>query len=128
VVIDAAHNYHGIKVLVQALQEYWPEQKKVLLLGMLADKEREKVAAAIAPLAEKAVITKPNSPRAGKWQEVADFVRPYVREVAVEENISRAVDKALELTGQEDMLLITGSIYMVAEARAHLQLMLKNNL
>lgn len=120
VVIDAAHNHHGIKVLVRALKEYWPEKKKVLLLGMLADKEREKVVAEIAPLAEKIVVTKPNSPRAGEWQQVADFVRPYVREVATEENISQAVDKALKLTEEGEMLLITGSIYMVAEARDYL--------
>jgi len=120
VVIDAAHNHHGIKVLVHALKEYWPEKKKVLLLGMLADKEREKVAAEIAPLAEKIVITKPNNPRAGEWQQVAEFVRPYVEKVVMEENIFRAVDKALELTCEGEMLLITGSIYMVSEARKYL--------
>lgn len=120
VVIDAAHNYHGIKVLVQALKEYWPDRKKILMLGMLADKEREKVAGEIAPLAEKIVITKPNSPRAGKWEQVAEFVKPYVREVIVEENISQAVDKALKLAEHGEMLIITGSIYMVSEARAHL--------
>ncbi|WP_335582407.1 folylpolyglutamate synthase/dihydrofolate synthase family protein [Candidatus Formimonas warabiya] len=120
IVIDAAHNHHGIKVLVDALQQYWPDRKKILLLGMLADKEREKVAAEIAPLVEKAVVTKPNSPRAGAWQQVAEFVRPYVKEIAVEENISHAVDLALTWAGSEDMILITGSIYMVAEARAHL--------
>ncbi|MEL7564716.1 MAG: folylpolyglutamate synthase/dihydrofolate synthase family protein [Dehalobacterium sp.] len=120
VVIDAAHNHHGIKVLVHALKEYWPDRKKVLLLGMLADKEREKVAAEIAPLAERIVVTKPNSPRAGEWQQVAEFVRPYVRDVMIEENISRAVDKALRLTKEGEMLLITGSIYMVSEARKYL--------
>lgn len=120
VVIDAAHNHHGIKVLVQALKEYWPHRKKVLMLGMLADKEREKVAEEIAPLAEKVVITKPNSPRAGQWEQVAEFVKPYVSEVIVEENISQAVDRALALTEQGEMLIITGSIYMVSEARAHL--------
>jgi dihydrofolate synthase/folylpolyglutamate synthase len=120
IVVDAAHNYHGVLVLVDSLQEYWPNKKKVLLIGMLADKEREKVAAEIAPLAEKIVVTKPNSPRAGKWEEVADFVRPFVDQVIVEENITRAVDEAIRLAGDDHMVLITGSIYMVSEARAHL--------
>lgn len=120
VVIDAAHNHHGVKVLVDAISQYWPDRKKVLVLGMLADKEREKVVAEIAPLVEKAVVTKPNSPRAGAWQQVADFVRPWVSEVVLEENIDLAVDRALEMVEPGEMLLITGSIYMVAEARAHL--------
>ncbi|WP_089608700.1 bifunctional folylpolyglutamate synthase/dihydrofolate synthase [Dehalobacterium formicoaceticum] len=122
VVIDAAHNHHGIKVLVQALKEYWPEKKKVLLLGMLADKEREKVVSEIAPLADKVVVTKPNNPRAGSWRQVAEFLKDYVDKIEVEENIGQAVDKALALTGEEEMLVITGSIYMVSEARAHLLL------
>ncbi|MGI6679355.1 MAG: bifunctional folylpolyglutamate synthase/dihydrofolate synthase [Dehalobacterium sp.] len=120
VLIDAAHNHHGIKTLVQALKEYWPDKKKVLLLGMLADKEREKVVAEIAPLAEKVVVTKPNNPRAGSWEQLVEFVKAFVDQVEVVENIGQAVDKALDLTARDEMLVITGSIYMVSEARAHL--------
>lgn len=125
VIIDAAHNYHGIKVLVEALNQYWPQEKMVLVLGMLADKEREKVVTEIAPMAHTVIVTKPNNPRAGEWQQVADFVRPLVQEVIVEENIAQAVDKALSSAGKEYMVCITGSIYMVSEARAHL-LKIKN--
>ena len=120
VVIDAAHNHHGVLVLVDALKQYWPQQKKVLVLGMLADKEREKVVAELAPLVDKVVVTKPNNPRAGDWREIADFVRPWVQEVRVEEDIAKAVEMGLALAGDDHMLLITGSIYMVAEARAFL--------
>ncbi|MGI6064885.1 MAG: bifunctional folylpolyglutamate synthase/dihydrofolate synthase [Bacillota bacterium] len=120
VILDAAHNYHGILALIDSLKEYWPDKKKVLLIGMLADKEREKVATEIAPLAEKIVVTKPNSPRAGKWEQVADFVRPFTDKVIVEESITRAVDEVIKLAGDDDMVIITGSIYMVSEARAYL--------
>lgn len=120
VVIDAAHNHHGVLVLVDALKQYWPSQKKVLVLGMLADKEREKVVAEIVPLVDKVVVTKPNNPRAGAWREIADFVRPYVQDVVVEEDIGKAVEIGRALAGDDHMLLITGSIYMVAEARDYL--------
>jgi dihydrofolate synthase/folylpolyglutamate synthase len=120
VVIDAAHNYQGIKVLVDSLKQYWPYEKKILVLGMLADKEREKAVAEIAPLVEKVVVTKPNSPRAGAWYQVADFISVLKKEVILEENISKAVDIALDLAQNDKMVVITGSIYMVAEARAYL--------
>ncbi len=119
-VIDAAHNHQGMKVLVDSLEKYWPKKKKVLLLGILEDKEREKMVKEIVPLVEKAVITKPDSPRTGAWQKVVEFIRPYVKEVIVEENVCRAVDEAVQLAGNEYMVLITGSIYMVAEARAYI--------
>jgi len=119
-VVDAAHNLHGMKVLVDALHQYWPQEKKVLVLGMLADKEREKMVAEIVPLVEQVIVTRPNSPRAGEWQKVADFVRSYGKKVIVEDNIARAVDVAKEIAGKNCMVLITGSIYMISEARVHL--------
>jgi dihydrofolate synthase/folylpolyglutamate synthase len=118
VVIDGAHNLDGAQTLRQALQEFFRYENLILVIGMLGDKEREKVVAELAPLAKVVVVTKPNSPRAGDWQSLADHVRQYVSQVYLFEDIHAAVDKGLSLTGSLDLVCITGSLYMVAEARA----------
>ncbi|MFZ3170579.1 MAG: folylpolyglutamate synthase/dihydrofolate synthase family protein [Carboxydocellales bacterium] len=118
VVIDGAHNLDGAQTLRQALQEFFRYENLILVIGMLGDKEREKVVAELAPLAKVVVVTKPNSPRAGDWQSLADHVRQYVSQVYLFEDIHAAVDKGLSLTGTLDLVCITGSLYMVAEARA----------
>ncbi|MDA8234567.1 MAG: bifunctional folylpolyglutamate synthase/dihydrofolate synthase [Clostridia bacterium] len=119
VVIDGAHNLDGARKLAQALRETFQYRELILVFGMLGDKEREKVVAQLAPLAKRVVITKPNSPRAGDWQQIKQEVDKYVGEVYLIEDIRLAVEKGLALAGEEDLVCITGSLYMVAEAREY---------
>lgn len=117
VIIDVAHNYDGARSLRRALEDYFPGRSLVLVIGMLGDKERTKVAAELAAVARVVVVTKPNSPRAGNWQELAVEAGRHAPEVHVIENIEEAVNKALTLAGPEEMVCVTGSFYMVSEAR-----------
>ena len=120
VVLDGAHNLDGAQTLALALRDLFTYRKLILCIGMLADKERGKILALLGPLADKLVVTKPNSPRAGDWQEMAIEAKKYVSEVYLEEDISRAVDFAISLAEEGDLVCITGSLYMIAEAREHL--------
>lgn len=119
VLVDVAHNYDGAAALAEALKEYFADKKIVLLIGMLADKEREKVLGLLAPLAEAIVVTRPNSPRAGDWEQLAVEARRYLDTVTVEPEIHRAVERACEFAAdiEDGLVCITGSFYMVAEAR-----------
>lgn len=120
VLIDGAHNLDGANTLQHALTKIFKYKKLTYVIGMLADKEREKVLAVLAPLASAIVVTKPKSPRAGNWQEMAKMAGKYCGQVLLEEDIGEAIEKGLSLTGPEDMLCITGSLYMIAEAREYL--------
>jgi dihydrofolate synthase/folylpolyglutamate synthase len=117
VLLDGAHNLHGAYTLRKALSEVFSYKNLILVFGMLGDKEREKVVAQLAPLAKVVIVTKPNSPRAGDWEKIADEVRKHTGEVHLIENIHQAVRKAMEIAGDEDLVCVTGSLYMVAEAR-----------
>ncbi|MDO4542780.1 MAG: bifunctional folylpolyglutamate synthase/dihydrofolate synthase, partial [Bacillota bacterium] len=93
------------------------------LIGMLADKEREKAVALLGPLVDKVVITKPNSDRAGNYEMIAEFFKPYCNEIYLEEKIPDGCELALKLAkeqGDNGIFLITGSLYMVADARGYL--------
>ncbi len=119
-IIDGAHNDHGMAVLTEYLRNHWLGHPIVVLIGMLADKEREKAIALLGPLTDKVVVTRPNSPRAGDYEMIAEFFRPYCDEIYLEEAIPDAVAKAQSLAkaaGEDALLLITGSLYMVADAR-----------
>lgn len=117
VIIDAAHNFDGAVSLRKAIEEYFPGKNLYLVLGMLGDKERSKVVAELAPGAAAVVVTKPNSPRAGDWELLADEARKYVGRVEMIENIPGAVRAGIAMAGPGDLVVITGSFYMVAEAR-----------
>ncbi len=123
VLIDAAHNFDGAVTLADALLQYFKDKKIVLVIGMLADKEREKVMKRLASLAEVVVVTKPNSPRAGDWRQLASEAKLHIPQVEIEPDIAKAVIKAINLAGADHLVCITGSFYMVAEAR---QVVLEN--
>lgn len=116
VLLDGAHNVDGARVLGQALPLYQRE-RLVLCLGMLADKEREKVVSMLVPFADEVVITRPNSPRAGDWESLARLAERYGKTVTRIENPKEAVIFALTRLGEKDMLCVTGSLYMLADAR-----------
>lgn len=117
VIIDVSHNHDGARTLSAALKEIYHYRRLILVLGMLGDKEREKVVAELAPLASMVIITKPLNPRAGDWKALADETRKYVDRVLVIEEICDAVTAALNEAQSDDMICITGSFYMVADAR-----------
>ncbi len=122
-IIDGAHNDHGMGVLTTYLRDHYSNRKMVVLIGMLADKEREKAIALLGPLADRVVVTRPNSPRAGDYEMIAEFFKPYCDEIYLEEQIPAACEKAQRLAreiGDDALLLITGSLYMVADARGYL--------
>jgi len=125
VVLDGAHNMAGAEKLCLALEKYFSYKNIVLVLGMLADKEREKIVKRLVPAAKAVVVTKPNSFRSQNWRRVADLSAKYLSDIFVYENVSDAVDKAIEIANKEDVVCITGSLYMLADARERI-LELKN--
>ncbi|ABO51062.1 FolC bifunctional protein [Desulforamulus reducens MI-1] len=119
-ILDGAHNHAGAIALKKALESCFPSQKIIFVLGMLADKERSKVVAELAPLSKAVVVTRSNNPRAGDWRKLADYVRTYIEDVIVVENVAEAINQALGHVKESEILCITGSLYMIAEARAYL--------
>lgn len=118
ILIDGAHNVESMTALRNALLDYFPDRKIVAVLGMLADKEREQAMAVILPHISKAVITRPPNDRAGDWQKLANIAEAYNVPAECIEDISEAVKRGKELQGKGELLVISGSLYLIADARA----------
>lgn len=116
VLIDGAHNVDGAQSLTKALSLF-SRRRLIMCLGMLGDKEREKVVDLLVPFAHEFIVTKPNSPRAEGWEAVADMIREKGKPVTLIEEPAQAVKEGLSRLEVEDMLCVTGSLYMIADAR-----------
>jgi dihydrofolate synthase/folylpolyglutamate synthase len=119
VLLDGAHNVDGAQMLAQALPQY-VKDRLILLVGILADKEREKIMELLLPLADEVVVTKPKSDRAGDWSTLAELAEKQGKPVICLDSPREAASMAFHCLRPRDMLCVTGSLYMLAAAREEL--------
>lgn len=118
VVLDGAHNPDAAEALVGALQEAFQWDRLHLVMAMFGDKDVETVAGRVASLADRAYVTVNASPRSAPAERVASALQESgVGEIATFPSVAEAVDAARESAGVEDLILVTGSFYTVADAR-----------
>ena len=117
--LDGAHNRAGIAALKRALEEHFPGQRPTLVLGMLADKDWPEMAAALTPCARRILTAPVASPRT--------VTAEALREACLAAEVPRPVKavgslaEALKNCAPDPWVLITGSLYFVGEALAHLE-------
>ena len=117
VVLDGAHNLDAAASLAEALGAFARERLH-LVAGMFADKDVEGVAGILAPLAARAYACAPRGPRAAPAERVAAALGAAgVPEVEAFGSVVEAVRAALAAAAEDDLILVTGSFYTVAEAR-----------
>jgi dihydrofolate synthase/folylpolyglutamate synthase len=116
-VVDGAHNPDAAGALAAAVEESFARERLVLVLGMLADKDVAGVAEILVPRADVVVATSPRSPRAAPVERVAKEAERLGRPAETAATVEGAVGRALELAGERDLVLVTGSFTTVAEAR-----------
>jgi dihydrofolate synthase/folylpolyglutamate synthase len=121
VVLDGAKNVAGALTCAAAVAEEFGELARVLVVGMLKGKDpREMLQALDATRAKLVVACPPPSPRAQPAEVVAEAARSLGCPATVASSVGEALDVALQQAGGDDLVLVTGSLYVVGEARAAL--------
>ncbi|MET8261259.1 bifunctional folylpolyglutamate synthase/dihydrofolate synthase [Micromonospora sp. NPDC005553] len=126
ILLDGAHNPHGMKATVTALQEEFAFSKLVAVIGVLADKDAEALLELLEPVVDQVVVTRNSSPRAMPTEELEALAAEIFGEerVASAENMPDAIELAVAMA-EEDVpgelsgvgVLVTGSVVTVADAR-----------
>jgi dihydrofolate synthase/folylpolyglutamate synthase len=122
VVIDGAHNPMAIEVLVKAVRANFKYRRLVLLFAMATDKDIPGSLDIVLPIVDEVFFTLTNSPRAAKPQMLKHLAQARGKEKAHSEpDESKALEQALAVTGPEDLLLVTGSLYLAGDLRPVIQ-------
>jgi folylpolyglutamate synthase/dihydrofolate synthase len=119
VILDAAHNPQGAGALADSLDSLLPNRKKILVFGLVDDKERDSTIRPLGRNTRSAIITRPQGSRGGAWLGVQNRWQKIFPDISVQavENITGAVLKGLEMLSGDDYLVVTGSFYVLDEAR-----------
>lgn len=120
VVVDGAHNRESAERVAETVAEYLPGRRLHLVLGVAADKDVPGIVAALAPLAATVIATQAHNPRALAPEALAAVVRAHApaRPVSTTPTVAAALAEAIAQAGPEAVVLVTGSLFVVAEALA----------
>ncbi len=117
IVLDGAHNPAAAEALAAALPETFAWERLHLVIGVFTNKDLEGIAERLAPLADRAYACRTASVRARPAEEVgAAFT---ARGVATQTfpSVAEALAAARAAADETDLILVTGSLYTVADAR-----------
>lgn len=119
VVVDGAHNRESAQRLAEAVREVFRWNRLWLVLGVLRDKEIERIVQALAPLAHAFFAVEGFAPRAATAERLLEAWKSYASggEARVFRSVAQALEETLARAESDDLVLVTGSLGMVAAAR-----------
>jgi|SRR5581483_1332797 len=122
-VIDGAHNPAGARAAAATLAaEFAAVEGRVLVIGMMRQRDPVEMLRALdATRARLVVATQPDSPRALPATDVAQAATSLGVEAIAIESVPDAVERALAAAGADDLVFVTGSLYVVGAARTRLR-------
>ena len=119
-VVDGAHNDHSIGAVLATLGDYVPHRRLIVVAGFSRDKQVDAMVNLLAQRAHDVVATRSRHPRSARPEHLAaQFVQagiPAAR-VATHANVGEAVNEARSAAGEDDLILVVGSLFVAAEAR-----------
>lgn len=115
-VIDGAHNEDAAKKLAESIRFYFTNKRIIYIIGILRDKEYEKVIAETYAYADQIItVTSPDNPRALHALDLAQTIREYHPNVTAAGSLEEAVEMAYLLAGREDVIISFGSLSYLGE-------------
>ncbi len=112
IIVDGAHNPAGARALADYIKRFFNNKKIGIIFGAMRDKSIDELAITLFPLAHKLILTAPNIPRALRPEALLEFSSN--TNVSIHPRLSDAIAAIADV----DVTFITGSLYLVGEARS----------
>jgi dihydrofolate synthase/folylpolyglutamate synthase len=115
-VLDGAHNPAGAEALSVAIREAFIWERLHLVLSTSANKDLDGIVVPLAPIADVVYLTENNSVRSADPLLLAERFATVGGSVQIQPSVAAAIDAARSAAGPGDLILVTGSLYTVADA------------
>ncbi len=117
IIIDGSHNLDSIERIEESVKKF-SYNKLILGFSLLKDKDHDHILRKIENIADKIVLTEIDSDRHTDLKDLeAEFKKFSKKEIYPIKNREEAVEKALSLAGEGDMILWCGSLYLIKDIR-----------
>jgi dihydrofolate synthase/folylpolyglutamate synthase len=120
VIVDGAHNAASIDAMMRAIGQHVPYDSMVVIFGCCGDKDVAGMLERITSGADKVIFTKVNNIRTADPNELAArYVEQFGKMAQVADTLEEALSIANRAVTKEDLICITGSFYLVGEAKKY---------
>jgi dihydrofolate synthase/folylpolyglutamate synthase len=116
-VVDGAHNADSAHKLAAALRKYFQYERLFLIFGASLEKDVDGMLRELLPLADRVIVTQAQHPRATAVQPLREELLARGYEPLSSNSVAEALDCALRLAQERDLICATGSLFVVAEVR-----------
>jgi dihydrofolate synthase/folylpolyglutamate synthase len=117
--LDGAHNPAAIRELASTLEHDFNYGRLILVLGIMGDKDIDKMVKTIVPMADFVIYTRPDYYRSAEPVGLREAAKPLGKPGEIIMKIPEALSRANEMAGPHDLILICGSLFTVGEAMAY---------
>jgi dihydrofolate synthase/folylpolyglutamate synthase len=117
--LDGAHNPAGVRSLKNFLQELPGAYKSLICIwASMADKDIQNSLVPIAPLFDHILLTRPESERSAKPEDIKNLLPESIQEKAVcFDSVPMALQEGIKIADPDDLICVAGSLYLVGKAR-----------
>lgn len=114
-IIDGGHNPQCIEALVKNIQDYLEGRRLIVLTGVLADKDYADMYRPVMEFAQEFVCITPPNPRKLEAALLAEYLRNAGAKATPYDSIQAGVCAALQLAGDDGVVLCFGSLYSIGD-------------
>jgi dihydrofolate synthase/folylpolyglutamate synthase len=119
VLVDGAHNVDSMRGLVSNIKAYFSYKRIFLVFGTSCDKDIPGIVNELVPLSPQVIVTRTAHSRAAPLSTLAaEFTKRGIN-IETSETVNEAISRALSLADKTDIICVTGSLFVVAEALAY---------
>lgn len=119
VIIDGAHNPEGIESLVKTVESHYKDKNVIVLFTALGDKQLHNMVGQLETIADEIIFTTFAFDRAISADTLASYAKKESK--LVFENWKEAIDTKVKMIGENDVFIITGSLYFISEVRKYIR-------
>ena len=116
-ILDGAHNLDSFKKLTAFLSEFFSHKRKIWVLGIMKDKPLAEITALISDYADYIIATQPKSDRSTPPEQIRKTFTNFTKPIDLVDEIPLALDRAYQVADPDDLIVVTGSLFTVAEAK-----------
>jgi dihydrofolate synthase / folylpolyglutamate synthase len=117
VVLDCAHNEASVRNMTIELRENFKFSRCFIVLGLMQDKKIDAVIDILSQLGDKFFLVSVNPPRGEAPKKLAERLNAHNKPSQTFATVSEALQAVKQITNQDDLICITGSIFLIAAVK-----------